>query len=34
MIRATEPPVGEKLAKLEHRCKMFHVEHILSCEKI
>src|ERR1700732_4502917 len=26
MIRATEPPVGENLAKLESRCKMFHVE--------
>src|SRR5437763_1537529 len=27
MILATEPPVGENLAKLESRCKMFHVEH-------
>ena len=26
MIRATEPPVGENLAKLKSRCKMFHVE--------
>src|ERR1700738_1739193 len=26
MIRATEPPVGENLAKLGSRCKMFHVE--------
>src|SRR5256885_9558843 len=27
MILATEPPLGENLAKLESRCKMFHVEH-------
>src|SRR6185369_14682811 len=27
MILATEPPLGENLAKAGNRCKMFHVEH-------
>src|ERR1700704_1785296 len=30
IIRATEPPVGENLAKLKTRCKMFHVEQSLA----
>jgi hypothetical protein len=29
IIRATEPPMGENVAKLFSRCKMFHVEHRL-----
>src|ERR1700719_2279227 len=32
MIRATEPPVGENLAKLGTRCKLFTVEGYRRCE--